>query len=430
MTAKVKPPPLDQYMQNLGRRARAAACILARTDCAGKNRALAAIAGCLESDCEKILAANARDITAAQTGAVAAPLLERLQLNESRVAAMARGLRQVAELPDPLGDTGEWRDGPSGLRIGRRRVPLGVIGIIYESRPNVTADAAALCIKAGNAAILRGGSEALHSNLAIAGCIARGLAAAGLPADAAQVVNTVERGAVGALLAMEEFVDVLIPRGGKDLVARISGESRIPVLKHLEGVCHVYVDAAADLAMAAAIAFNAKTYRYGICGAMETLLVHRDVAAELLPPLARRFVGHGVELRGCEATATAIGGAAAVTAATEADYFAEYLGPQLAVRVVDDLDAAMAHIARYGSGHTDAIVTADEAAAQRFTAEVDSSSVMVNAPTCFADGYEYGLGAEIGISTNRLHARGPVGLKELTIRKFVVFGAGHLRGAG
>lgn len=428
MTAKIK-PPLDQYMQNLGRRARAASRILARADCDRKNRALSAIAEHLEGDREKILAANARDLAAARAGTVAAPLLERLQLNESRVAAIAHGLRQVAALPDPLGDTGEWRDGPAGLRVGRRRVPLGVIGIIYESRPNVTADAAALCIKAGNAVILRGGSEALHSNLAIAECIARGLAAAGLPADAAQVVNTVERGAVGALLAMEEFVDVLIPRGGKDLVARISGESRIPVLKHLEGVCHVYVDAAADLAMAADIAFNAKTYRYGICGAMETLLVHRAVAAELLPPLARRFAGHGVELRGCDVTVAAAGGAA-VTAATEEDYFAEYLGPQLAVRVVDDLDTAMAHIARYGSGHTDAIVTADEAAARRFVAEVDSSSVMVNAPTCFADGYEYGLGAEIGISTNRLHARGPVGLEELTIRKFVVFGDGHLRGAG
>lgn len=428
MTAKIK-PPLDQYMQNLGRRARAASRILARADCDRKNRALSAIAEHLEGDREKILAANARDLAAARAGTVAAPLLERLQLNESRVVAIAHGLRQVAALPDPLGDTGEWRDGPAGLRVGRRRVPLGVIGIIYESRPNVTADAAALCIKAGNAVILRGGSEALHSNLAIAECIARGLAAAGLPADAAQVVNTVERGAVGALLAMEEFVDVLIPRGGKDLVARISGESRIPVLKHLEGVCHVYVDAAADLAMAADIAFNAKTYRYGICGAMETLLVHRAVAAELLPPLARRFAGHGVELRGCDVTVAAAGGAA-VTAATEEDYFAEYLGPQLAVRVVDDLDTAMAHIARYGSGHTDAIVTADEAAARRFVAEVDSSSVMVNAPTCFADGYEYGLGAEIGISTNRLHARGPVGLEELTIRKFVVFGDGHLRGAG
>ncbi len=430
MTAEAKPPPLARHMQNLGRRARAASIILARADCAAKNRALTAIAGRLESEREKILAANARDVAAARAGAVAAPLLERLQLSESRVAAMARGLRQVAELPDPLGDTGEWRDGPSGLRIGRRRVPLGVIGIIYESRPNVTADAAALCIKAGNAAILRGGSESLHSNLAIAHCIARGLAAAGLPADAAQVVNTAERGAVGALLAMEEFVDVLIPRGGKDLVARISGQSRIPVLKHLQGVCHVYVDAAADLAMAADVAFNAKTYRYGICGAMETLLVHRAVAAELLPALARRFVAHGVELRGCHATVAAVGGAAAVSPATEEDYLAEYLGPQLALRVVDDLAAAMAHIARYGSGHTDAIVTADEAAARRFTAEVDSSSVMVNAPTCFADGYEYGLGAELGISTNRLHARGPVGLEELTIRKFVVIGDGHLRGAG
>ena len=337
---------------------------------------------------------------------------------------MAAGLEAIAALPDPVGEITDLKFRPSGIQVGLMRVPLGVIGIIYESRPNVTADAAGLCLKAGNAAILRGGSEALRSNRAIAACVHRGLRAAGLPENAVQVVATTDRAAVGCLIADERHVDVIVPRGGKGLIERISRESKVPVIKHLDGVCHVFIDASADLAMAIRIADNAKTQRYSTCNTMETLLVHADIAARALPPLAALYAGKGVELRGCERTRAIV---PAAGAATEDDWYAEYLAPILAVRVVASLDAAIAHIARYGSQHTDAIVTQDHANAMRFLREVDSSSVLVNASTRFADGFEFGLGAEIGISTNKLHARGPVGLEGLTSRKWIVLGSGQIR---
>ncbi|MNF29408.1 Gamma-glutamyl phosphate reductase [compost metagenome] len=351
-------------------------------------------------------------------------MLDRLALTPARIDGMIEGLRQVAALADPVGAIRDMSYRPSGIQVGKMRVPLGVIGIIYESRPNVTIDAASLCLKSGNATILRGGSEAIHSNRAIAACIQRGLAAAELPAAAVQVVETTDRAAVGALIGMPEFVDVIVPRGGKGLIERISRDARVPVIKHLDGICHVYVDALAELPKAQAVAFNAKTYRYGICGAMETLLVDQAVAAAFLPAMAQMFAEKGVELRGCARTCALI----QATPATEEDWSTEYLAPILSIRVVDGLDQAIEHINRYGSHHTDAIVTEHQGRARRFLAEVDSSSVMLNAPTCFADGFEYGLGAEIGISTDKLHARGPVGLEGLTCEKYVVIGDGQLRG--
>ena len=416
---------LNAYMLDLGARARAAAGTLAGAPTAAKNAALLSIADTIEDRSESIKSANRGDLDAGRSSGLAAPLLDRLELTDARIRSMAAGLRQIAALPDPVGEMSDLRMQPSGLQIGRMRVPLGVIGIIYESRPNVTADAAALCMKSGNATILRGGSEALASNLAIAGCIHEGLEAAGLSRDAVQVVETRDRAAVGMLIAMDAHVDVIVPRGGRGLIERISRDARIPVIKHLDGNCHVFIDDSADPDMAVTVAVNAKTYRYGICGAMETLLVGRGIAPRVLPALAERFAQAGVEVRGCEETRELVADA---VPATEEDWGTEFLAPILAVRMVGDVDEAMAHIGRYGSGHTDAIVTDDLGRARRFMTEVDSSSVMVNAPTCFCDGFEYGLGAEIGISTNKLHARGPVGLEGLTTQKYIVLGNGQVRG--
>ena len=415
---------IDRYMLDVGRRARAASRIVGRAETRIKNAALLAIAAALEADEERLLAANHRDMDAGRAGGLDAALLDRLELTPKGVRGMAQGLREVAAQPDPVGEISDLKYRPSGIQVGRMRVPLGVIGIIYESRPNVTADAAALCLKAGNAAILRGGSEALYSNRAIAACIQQGLAAAGLPADAVQVIDTADRAAVGALIGMAEYVDVIVPRGGKGLIERISREARVPVIKHLDGVCHVYIDDRADPDKAVSIAYNAKTQRYGTCNTMETLLVATSIAGQVLPDLGRRYREAGVEIRGCQRTRALL---PEIRMATEEDWYAEYLAPVLAVRVVDDIDQAMDHIAVYGSAHTDAIVTEDYGRARRFLREVDSSSVMVNASTRFADGGEYGLGAEIGISTDKLHARGPVGADGLTTLKFVVLGDGHIR---
>jgi len=412
------------YMTRLGRAARAAACVVARASTAQKNHALQAAAEALDAARAELTAANELDLAAGRANGLEPALLDRLALTPARIDSMIEGLRQVAALADPVGAIRDMSYRPSGIQVGKMRVPLGVIGIIYESRPNVTIDAASLCLKSGNATILRGGSEAIHSNRAIAACIQRGLAAADLPAAAVQVVETTDRAAVGALITMPEFVDVIVPRGGKGLIERISRDARVPVIKHLDGICHVYVDALAELPKAQGIAFNAKTYRYGICGAMETLLVDQAVAPVFLPVMAQMFAEKGVELRGCERTRALI----QATPATEEDWSTEYLAPILSIRVVDGLDQAIEHINRYGSHHTDAIVTEHQGRARRFLAEVDSSSVMLNAPTCFADGFEYGLGAEIGISTDKLHARGPVGLEGLTCEKYVVIGDGQLRG--
>ena len=412
------------YMTRLGRAARAAAGVVARASTAQKNRALQATAEALDAARAELTAANEQDLAAGRANGLEPALLDRLALTPARIDGMIEGLRQVAALADPVGAIRDMSYRPSGIQVGKMRVPLGVIGIIYESRPNVTIDAASLCLKSGNATILRGGSEAIHSNRAIAACIQRGLAAAELPAAAVQVVETTDRAAVAALITMPEFVDVIVPRGGKGLIERISRDARVPVIKHLDGICHVYVDALAELPKALGIAFNAKTYRYGICGAMETLLVDQAVAAAFLPAMEQMFAEKGVELRGCQRTCALI----QAKAATEEDWSTEYLAPILSIRVVDGLDQAIEHINRYGSHHTDAIVTEHQGRARRFLAEVDSSSVMLNAPTCFADGFEYGLGAEIGISTDKLHARGPVGLEGLTCEKYVVIGDGQLRG--
>ncbi|MDX1367869.1 glutamate-5-semialdehyde dehydrogenase [Pseudomonas sp.] len=412
------------YMTRLGRAARAAAGVVARASTAQKNRALQATAEALDAARAELTAANEQDLAAGRANGLEPALLDRLALTPARIDGMIEGLRQVAALADPVGAIRDMSYRPSGIQVGKMRVPLGVIGIIYESRPNVTIDAASLCLKSGNATILRGGSEAIHSNRAIAACIQRGLAAAELPAAAVQVVETTDRAAVAALISMPEFVDVIVPRGGKGLIERISRDARVPVIKHLDGICHVYVDALAELPKALGIAFNAKTYRYGICGAMETLLVDQAVAAAFLPAMEQMFAEKGVELRGCQRTCALI----QAKAATEEDWSTEYLAPILSIRVVDGLDQAIEHINRYGSHHTDAIVTEHQGRARRFLAEVDSSSVMLNAPTCFADGFEYGLGAEIGISTDKLHARGPVGLEGLTCEKYVVIGDGQLRG--
>jgi glutamate-5-semialdehyde dehydrogenase len=412
------------YVQALGERARAAARLLARADTAAKNTALVAMAAELERNAAALIAANRQDLDAAKTDGLDGAMLDRLALDAPRIHAMAEGLRQIATLADPVGEITDLRYRPSGIQVGRMRVPLGVIGIIYESRPNVTADAAGLCLKSGNACILRGGSESIHSNNAIAACIQAGLRHAGLPPDAVQVIETTDRAAVGALITMKPHVDVIVPRGGKGLIERISNEATIPVIKHLDGVCHVYIDDKADIDKALKVAFNAKCQRYGTCNTMETLLVARSIAARVLPALAQMYQAQGVELRGCEETRRLVPGA---TPATEDDWYAEYLAPVLAIRVLEDVDAAIEHITQYGSQHTDSIVTEDVGRARRFLREVDSSSVMVNASTRFADGFEYGLGAEIGISTDKLHARGPVGLEGLTSQKYIVIGDGHVR---
>ncbi len=413
------------YMRAVGGAARVAARELARADTAAKDKALRSMADAMRRDEARLLAANAQDVAAAKAEGLDAAFVDRLTLEPVAVAAMADGLDQIATLPDPVGEITDMRYRPSGIQVGKMRVPLGVVGIIYESRPNVTADAAALCLKSGNATILRGGSEALHSNQAIAECVRQGLRAAGLTEHAVQIVATTDRAAVGHLIADVEHVDVIVPRGGKGLIERITLDAKVPVIKHLDGVCHVFIDASAQLDMAIRIADNAKTQRFSPCNTMETLLVHRDIAARVLPPLARIYEGKSVELRGCERSLAIV---PSMKVATELDWYTEYLAPILAVRVVDSLDEAIAHIARYGSQHTDAIVTEQYDNAMRFLREVDSSSVLVNASTRFADGFEYGLGAEIGISTNKLHARGPVGLEGLTSQKWIVLGTGQIRG--
>jgi glutamate-5-semialdehyde dehydrogenase len=415
---------IRQYMADVGRRARAAAHALARASTAAKDAALLATAEAIEREADALIEANRRDVSAGRSAGLDAALLDRLELTPKRIASMAQGLRQVAALPDPVGEISELKYRPSGIQVGRMRVPLGVIGIIYESRPNVTADAAGLCLKSGNAAILRGGSEAIHSNQAIAACIRLALSSSGLPEDGVQVVETTDRAAVGELVRMKDCVDVIVPRGGKGLIERISREALVPVIKHLHGICHVYIDDRADIEKATAVAYNAKTQRYGTCNTMETLLVAEDIAGTVLPRLARLYREAGVELRGCPSTRALLSD---VAPATEEDWDTEYLAPILSIRIVRGLDEAMEHIRLHGSQHTDAIVTEDYGRAWRFLREVDSSSVMVNASTRFADGFEYGLGAEIGISTDKLHARGPVGLEGLTSQKFIVLGDGHVR---
>jgi len=412
------------YMTRLGQAAREASRVIGRASTAQKNRALLATAAALDEARAQLSAANDMDLAAGRANGLEPAMLERLALTPARIDSMIVGLRQVANLPDPIGAIRDMSFRPSGIQVGKMRVPLGVVGIIYESRPNVTIDAASLCLKSGNATILRGGSEAIHSNKAIAACIQRGLAEADLPAAVVQVVETTDRAAVGALITMPEFVDVIVPRGGKGLIERVSRDARVPVIKHLDGICHVYISAHADLPKAQRIAFNAKTYRYGICGAMETLLVDQTIAAEFLPQMAAQFREKGVELRGCERTRELI----EANVATEEDWNTEYLAPILSIRIVTGLDQAIEHINHYGSHHSDAIVSDHQGQVRRFMAEVDSSSVMVNAPTSFADGFEYGLGAEIGISTDKLHARGPVGLEGLTCEKYIVIGDGQLRG--
>jgi len=422
---------VKQYMQTVGRQAREASRAIARADTNQKNRALAAIAAAIRRDAAKLLEANACDMEHAKNAGYDAALLDRLALTEKTVAGMAEGLEQIAALPDPVGEIDGLKYRPSGIQVGKMRVPLGVVGIIYEARPNVTADAAGLCLKSGNAAILRGGSEALHSNQAVAACVREGLAAAGLPDTVVQVIEITDRAAVGELITMKDYVDVIVPRGGKGLIERITGEARVPVIKHLHGNCHVYVDDRADLDKAQKIVENAKTQRYGTCNTAESLLVARGVAPAALPRIGAMLAGKGVELRGCAETLAILRAAGVepqkLAAATEADWHEEYLGPVIAVKVVDGLDEAIAHINAHGSQHTDAIVTEDYGRARRFLREVDSASVVVNASTRFADGFEYGLGAEIGISTDKIHARGPVGLEGLTSQKWVVLGDGHVR---
>jgi glutamate-5-semialdehyde dehydrogenase len=415
---------IKTYMQSIGREARAASRLIAKAETAAKNQALAHMALAIKRDEQRLLDANAGDVENAKARGLDPAMIDRLALTAKSIASMAEGLLQIAALADPIGEISDLNYRPSGIQVGKMRVPLGVVGIIYEARPNVTADAAGLCLKAGNAAILRGGSEAIRSNQAIAACVKEGLKAAGLPEAAIQVIETTDRAAVGELVTMKEFVDVIVPRGGKGLIERISSEARIPVIKHLDGVCHVYIDEGADLAKAIRVADNAKTQRYGTCNTMETLLVHEGVASEVLPPLCKIYLDKGVELRGDAAARATV---PQMSEATEEDWYTEYLAPILSVRVVSGLDQAMEHIAVYGSQHTDSIITEDYSRARRFLREVDSSSVMVNASTRFSDGFEYGLGAEIGISTDKIHARGPVGLEGLTSQKFIVLGDGHIR---
>ncbi|MDD5033142.1 MAG: glutamate-5-semialdehyde dehydrogenase [Methylococcaceae bacterium] len=415
---------MKAYMLEIGERAREASRSMSRAETGAKNRALLAIARVLETDEQRLIAENAKDLEAGRIKGLDAAMLDRLAIGTKNVKAMADGLREVAALGDPVGEITGLAYRPSGIQVGRMRMPLGVIGIIYESRPNVTADAAALCLKSGNACILRGGSEAIHSNQSIAACVRQGLAEAGLPEDAVQLVATTDRAAVGELLRLEKHVDVIVPRGGKSLIERIMAESRIPVIKHLDGICHVYIDDGADREKAIRIAMNAKTQRYGVCNAMETLLVADGIAPSILPELAGLLREKGVELRACPKALELIPNA---VAAIEEDWDTEYLAPILSIRVVAGLEEAMEHIHRHSSQHTESIVTEDYTRARRFLREVDSSSVMVNASTRFADGFEYGLGAEIGISTDKLHARGPVGLEGLTTQKFIVLGDGHIR---
>lgn len=415
---------IKSYMHSIGQKARAASRMTARADTAVKNQALIAMADAIKRDEQKLLASNAKDLENAQTKGLESALLDRLTLSAKGVANMAEGLLQIAALADPVGAINELDYRPSGIQVGKMRVPLGVIGIIYEARPNVTADAAGLCIKSGNAAILRGGSEAILCNQAIATCVREGLNVAGLPESAVQIIETTDRAAVGELITMQDFVDVIVPRGGKGLIERISNEARVPVIKHLDGVCHVYIDDQADFDKAILIADNAKTQRYGTCNTMETLLIHKAIANEILPILSKIYLDKGVELRGDAAACALI---AQMNSATEEDWFAEYLAPILSIRIVEHLDQAIDHINCYSSQHTDAIVTENYTRARRFLREVDSSSVMVNTSTRFADGFEYGLGAEIGISTDKIHARGPVGLEGLTSQKYVVLGDGQIR---
>jgi len=416
---------INHYMNRLGAAAKSAAGDLATVSSEVKNNALLYMSEALDSRRNEILQSNKVDLDKAKDKAIGDALIDRLELTDERIDGMISGLRIVASLPDPVGEIEEMKPTPSGLKISKMRVPLGVVGIIYESRPNVTADAAALCLKSGNACILRGGSEAILSNSLIAECLNQGLKRADLSENLIQVVNTTDREAVTALLRMEQFIDVIIPRGGKGLVRLISEEARIPVIKHLDGICHVYIDKDADLDEAISIAFNAKTYRYGICGAMETLLIHEEIATKILPELNSKFLDAGVELRGCKETSEIIN----TPLATDEDWVTEYLAPILSVKLVEDIDSAINHINRFGSAHTDSIVTSNDNNAETFMRKVDSSSVMHNVPTCWADGFEYGLGAEVGISTDKIHARGPVGLEGLTSQKYIVKGKAQIRGA-
>lgn len=415
---------LRSMMQALGQAARAAAQLTAKASTAAKNKALIVMAAAIRRDEQLLISANASDLALARDKKLDSSLIDRLTLTTERIAAMADGLEQIAALPDPIGAISDLNYRPSGIQVGRMRVPLGVIGIIYEARPNVTADAAGLCLKAGNAAILRGGSEAMHSNQAIAACVQEGLNVAGLPEQAVQVINTPDRAAVGELITMQKYVDIIVPRGGKGLIERISSEARVPVIKHLDGICHIYVDIHANLEKALRIVDNAKTQRYGTCNTLETLLIHAGIAQQFLPVIGKLLQEKQVELRGDNAAQALLPG---IKSATEEDWRTEYLAPILSIRVVADIEQAIDHITRYGSQHTDAIVTENYALARQFLREVDSSSVMVNASTRFADGFEYGLGAEIGISTDKLHARGPVGLIGLTSEKYIVLGDGHIR---
>lgn len=415
---------IKAYMQDMGIAARESSRVLARAGTTIKNNALLAIASRLDDSRHNLLAANAVDMENGRANGLDEALLDRLELNEERIDGMIEGLKQVAALQDPIGEITDMGFRPSGIQLGKMRVPLGVIGIIYESRPNVTIDAASLCLKSGNATILRGGSEAILSNQAIAACITHGLADAGLPETAVQVVNTTDRDAVGELITMVNHVDVIVPRGGKSLIERISADARVPVIKHLDGNCHVYIDDRADLKKALAIADNAKTHRYGVCNAMESLLIAEPVAQKILPELAKIYSEKNVEMRGCHKSRAIID---SMVEATEQDWNEEYLAPILSIKIVSGLDEAIAHITQYSSQHTESIVTEDFNRGRRFIAEVDSSSVMINASTRFADGFEYGLGAEIGISTDKIHARGPVGLEGLTSQKWVVFGDGQIR---
>jgi glutamate-5-semialdehyde dehydrogenase len=414
---------IKSYMQGVGRAAREASRVIGAASSATKSAALKAIAEAVDHARKEIKQANAQDMQAAQSNAIDQPLIERLLLDDKGIDQMIEGLLQVDALKDPVGEMSDFSFRPSGIQIGKMRVPLGVIGMIYESRPNVTVDAASLSLKSGNACILRGGSEAFHSNQAIAKCVVAGLETAGLPSACVQLINTTDRAAVGELIQLDNYVDVIVPRGGKSLIDRISKEATIPVIKHLDGICHVFIDADVDADMAKSIAFNSKVEKYAVCNALETLLIHEQSAAKILPALAEQYVNAGVELRGCELARSI----APMTPATEQDWETEYLGPILAIKIVVDLNAAIAHINEYGSQHTDVIVTQSFANSRRFIAEVDSASVMINASTQFADGFEYGLGAEVGISTDKIHARGPVGLEGLTSQKYVVFGNGEIR---
>ncbi len=427
MTGEYDTMDINHTMTALGQRARVASRAMARADTAAKNQALRLIAVAIRRDAPELRAANQRDMDAARAAGLAPAMLERLALSDKTIASMAEGLEQIAALPDPIGEISNMKYRPSGIQVGQMRVPLGVIGIIYEARPNVTVDAAGLCIKSGNATILRGGSEAIQCNQALALLVKEGLAGAGLPADAVQIVETTDRAAVGAMITMPQYIDVIVPRGGKGLIERLMQDSRVPMIKHLDGICHVYIDDKADIDKALQVAFNAKCHRYGTCNTMETLLVARSIAPQVLPRLAALYQTEQVELRADPEATALLAGYPHLVPATEADWATEYLAPILAIKIVADIDEAIEHINTWSSQHTDAIMTEDHTRAMRFVREVDSASVMINASTRFADGFEYGLGAEIGISNDKLHARGPVGLEGLTSLKYVVFGHGEVR---